>query len=344
MKAVRYYGPGDVKIEDIPLPDVEPGGVLVKVECCAICGTDFKAYYHGNPRIKPPQTLGHEFVGRITSVTPEVKTLRVGERITMATSISCGKCFFCRLGQTNRCPDLTPISYYYPGAFAEYLAVPVKGISGGFVIKVPEEMGDEASLAEPISCVVNAQLIAGVKSGDTVVIIGSGPMGAIHVQVARANGAGKIIVTQRSRKRLWLAENLGADAVIDVMAKDPVEEVKRLTGGLGADVVIITAPEVSAQEQAFYMVRKGGMVNIFAGLPKGASNLRIDNRLIHYNEIFVSGASDSTARHVEMAVELLRKGLINTKAIITHRLPMSDFQKGIELLKERKALKILLKP
>ncbi|PIP15710.1 MAG: hypothetical protein COX46_05180, partial [bacterium (Candidatus Ratteibacteria) CG23_combo_of_CG06-09_8_20_14_all_48_7] len=277
-------------------------------------------------------------------VTPEVKSFQVGNRVTMATSISCGKCNFCQLGQTNRCSQLTPISYDYPGAFAEFLAIPARGISGGFVVKVPNGLGEEACLAEPISCAVNAQTLAGVKSGDTVVVIGAGPMGAIHTQLARANGAEKIIVTQRSKARLTLAKNFGADAVIDVTTTEPVETVKRLTNGLGADVVIVTAPEASAQEQAFYMVKKGGMVNLFASLPKGSSTLQMDSRLIHYNEIFLSGASDSTAKHMEIALALLSKRLINPGAIITHRLLLTDFHRGIQLLKERKALKVLLKP
>ncbi|MFH0797250.1 MAG: alcohol dehydrogenase catalytic domain-containing protein [Candidatus Omnitrophota bacterium] len=344
MKAVRYYGPEDIRIEEVPAPEVEPGGILVEVECCAICGTDFKAYYLGNPRIKPPQTLGHEFVGKVFRVTPEVMSFQVGDRVTMATSISCGQCNFCRLGQTNRCSQLTPISYDYPGAFADYIAVPARGVAGGFVVKVPEGLDEEACLAEPISCAVNSQIIAGVKPGDTVVVIGAGPMGAIHTQVARANGAEKIIVTQRSKTRLTLAENFGADAVIDVTTTESVDEVKRLTNGLGADVAIVTAPEAIAQEQAFYMVKKGGMVNLFASLPKGVSDLQIDSRLIHYNEIFLSGASDSTAKHVEIALQFLSKRLINPGAIITHRLPLTDFHQGIQLLKERKALKILLKP
>ena len=344
MKSVRYYGPEDVRIEDIPVPRIEPGGILVKIEACAICGTDFKAYYNGNPRIKPPQTLGHEFVGKIVEVASEVKDFKVGERVTMATSISCGHCHFCSLGQTNRCLQLTPISYDYPGAFAEYLAIPAKGVSGGFVVKVPENLGEEASLAEPISCAVNAQILAGVKPDDTVVVVGAGPMGAIHAQVARANGAKKIIVTQRSKNRLQMAKNFGVDVLIDITLTDPVEEVKHLTNGLGADVIIVTAPDAAAQEEAFFMVKKGGMVNLFAGLPKDASTLQLDSRLIHYGEIFISGASDSTVQHIKIALEIMQKGLINSKAIITHRLPMAGFRKGIELLKERKALKILLKP
>ena len=310
MKAVRYYGKEDLRVEDITQPRPEKGGLLVKVQACAICGTDLKAYFSGNPRIKPPQTIGHEFVGEIVELGNGTKGFALGERVTMATSISCGKCGACRAGYTNRCEDLKPVSYDYPGAFAEYIAVPAAGIDGGNVIKVPTSLGEMAALAEPVSCAINAQILAGVKLGDTVVVVGCGPLGAIHTQVAKANGATRIIVTERSAKRLKLAEKLGVHEIIDASKKDPVEEVLKLTGGIGADVVMVTAPVAAAQVQALGMARKGGMINLFASLPKGASELSIDSRLIHYRELVISGASDSAPYHVELAVKLPRRTYI----------------------------------
>jgi len=343
MKAVRYYGKEDLRVEDITQPRPEKGGLLVKVEACAICGTDLKAYFSGNPRIKPPQTIGHEFVGEIVELGNGTKGFALGERVTMATSISCGKCGVCRAGYTNRCEDLKPVSYDYPGAFAEYIAVPAAGIDGGNVIKVPTSLGEMAALAEPVSCAINAQILAGVKLGDTVVVVGCGPLGAIHTQVAKANGATRIIVTERSAKRLKLAEKLGVHEIIDASKKDPVEEVLKLTGGIGADVVMVTAPVAAAQVQALGMARKGGMINLFASLPKGASELSIDSRLIHYRELVISGASDSAPYHVELAVKLLDEGLI-CREIITHRLPIEKFMDGLMLMKNEDGLKILIKP
>ncbi|OHB59065.1 MAG: hypothetical protein A2Y12_18385 [Planctomycetes bacterium GWF2_42_9] len=343
MKALRFYGQEDIRLDEVARPQAESGGLLVKVEVCAICGTDLKAYFKGNPRIKPPQTIGHEFVGKIVEVGKDVNGYNVGERVTMATSISCGHCATCRAGYTNRCEGLKPISYDYPGAFAEYIAIPPAGVSGGNTIKVPDTLSDMAALAEPISCAINAQILAGVKMGDTVVVVGCGPLGAIHTQVARANGATKIIVTQSSAERLKLAAKLGIDEIIDTSKTDPVEEVMRLTGGIGADVVIVTASAAAAQEQAIRMARKGGMINLFASLPSGCSELKIDSRLLHYRELFISGASDSTPYHVELAVKLLESGFISDK-IITHRLPIDKFIDGLMLMKESKSLKVVLKP
>ena len=343
MKAIRFYDKGDIRLEEVAIPQVEAGGLLVKVQACAICGTDLKMYLAGNPRVKPPQTIGHEFVGEIVELGEGTQDFSVGQRVTMATSISCGHCGFCRAGYTNRCEDLKPVSYDYPGAFAEYLAIPPAGVRGGNTVKVPDNVGDLAALAEPISCAINAQVLAGVKMGDTVVVVGCGPLGAIHTQVAKANGAVKTIVTEPSADRLRFAEQLNADEIIDVSRNDAVEQVMKLTDGLGADVVIVTAPVAAAQEQALSMARKGGMINLFASLPKGGSELTIDSRLIHYRELFVSGASDSSPYHVELAVKLLAKGLISDK-VITHSLPIDKFIDGLMLMKEGKSLKVLIKP
>lgn len=343
MKAVRFYAQNDIRVEEIDAPKPEAGGLLVKVEACAICGTDLKMYLKGNPRVKPPQTIGHEFVGKIVEIGKDVDGFSVGERVTMATSISCGSCAVCRAGYTNRCENLAPISYDYPGAFAEYIAIPPAGVSGGNVIKVPDTLGDIAALAEPTSCAINSQILAGVKMGDTVVVVGCGPLGAIHTQVARANGATKVIVTQSSAVRLKLAAQLDVDEIVDTSKTNPVEEVMKLTGGIGADVVIVTVPAAAAQEQAISMVRKGGMINLFASLPSGGSELKTDSRLIHYRELFISGASDSTPYHVELAVKLLEKGFISDK-IITHSLPLDKFIDGLTLMKESKSFKVLLKP
>jgi len=343
MKAVRFYGQNDIRLEDIPIPKVEAGGLLVKVEACAICGTDLKMYLKGDPRVPTGQTIGHEFVGRITEVGSGVTGFKVGERVTMATSISCGRCGFCRLGHTNRCDHLTPISRHYPGAFADYLAVPPAGVQGGNAVKVPSTLGDLAALAEPLSCVINAQILAGVKLGDTVVVIGCGPLGALHTQAARANGATKILVIQRSEARRQLAARLNVDAVINPAESDPVSQVMALTDGLGADVVIVCAPDPAAQTQGLALARKGGRVNFFAGLPKGQSEIMVDTRLIHYRELLVSGGSDSTPYHVELAVQLLAGGRIS-EHIITHRLALDRFEEGLGLMKASQGLKILLKP
>jgi L-iditol 2-dehydrogenase len=343
MRVIRYYGPEDLRLEEVAVPAPEPGGVLVKVEACAICGTDLKMYRKGDARVPPGQTIGHEFVGAIVELGEGVRGYQAGQRVTMATSISCGRCDYCRRGFGNRCASLTPISRTYPGAFADYLAIPAVAVLGGNVVTVPAGLGDLAALAEPLSCVINAQGLAGVGLGDTVVTIGFGPLGALHVQAARARGATRLLVVQRSAERRERARQFGVEAVIDPQATDPVAEVLRLTEGQGADVAIACAPDLAAQEQAFSMVRKGGMVNLFAGLPSGESVISLDTRLVHYRELSVSGGSDSAPHHVQLAVRMLAGGWIS-EATVTHRLPLEGFAEGLALMSASRGLKILLRP
>ena len=343
MRAIRYHGPGDLRLEEVPQPAPEAGGLLVKVQACAICGTDLKMCRKGDPRVPVGQTIGHEFVATVVEVGKGAAGYAVGQRVTLATSISCGRCAHCRRGFSNRCEALTPISRTYPGAFADYLAIPAVAVAGGNVVTVPDSLGDLAALAEPLSCVINAQGLAGVGLGDTVVVIGFGPLGALHVQAARARGATRLLVVQRSAARRELARQFDVAAVIDPLATDPVAEVLRLTEGCGADVAIACAPDPAAQRQAFAMVRKGGSVNLFAGLPAGESVIPLDTRLVHYRELSVSGGSDSTPHHVQLAVSLLAAGWIS-EATVTHRLPLEGFAQGLALMGESRGLKILLTP
>ena len=181
MKAAVYYAPGDIRIEERPEPAPAPDNLIVQVSCCAICGTDLKLATIGNPRCHPPRIIGHEMVGRAVHVGRDVSGFELGDRITLATTVACGRCPYCALGLGNMCPDAKPISYDFDGAFAEFLAVPPLALAGGNVIKVPDSVPDEAAaLSEPLSCAINAQELAGLKAGDRVLIIGGGPLGALQ--------------------------------------------------------------------------------------------------------------------------------------------------------------------
>lgn len=345
MKACIFHGPGDLRVEEVPRPGVEPGGILGRVQACAICGSDLKGYLKGNPRIRPPQVVGHEFVAEVVEVGPEAEGFSPGDRFTMATSIPCGRCRLCLDGLGNLCPNLKPMACYYPGAFAEYVAVPAPAVTLGHALKVPEAVSDEAGcLAEPLSCAVNAQEIAGVSLGETVVIVGAGPLGCMHAELARARGASRVIITQRSRRRQELARGFSVDEVVDASAGDQVERVREVTGGMGADVVIVTAPDPEIQGRALEMARKDGVVSLFAGLPSDVAQITVNSRLIHYGQVRLVGASDSTPRHVSLALGLLESGRISTEKLITHRLPLDDILTGYDLMRSGQALKVLIYP
>lgn len=346
MKAAVYYSAGNIKVEERPDPVPAENNMLVKVECCSICGTDLKIFTTGNPRCHPPRIIGHEMAGTVLHAGSEVKGFKKDDRITLATTVSCGGCTYCKMGLGNVCPNSTPISYDYDGAFAEYLEIPPAAIRGGNVIKIPESVPDEAAaLSEPLSCAINSHEIAGVKKNDTVVIVGGGPLGAIHAELAKAEGVKKVMVVETCGIRLGILRSRFKDILfIDGMKEDVPAYVKEHTGGLGADVVIVCAPVRAAMEQSLQLARKGGTVSFFASLPKGSSEITVDSRVIHYGELRVVGASDSRPEHVVKAVKLLEKGKIDYNAVITHKISLEDILEGLNLMKNRNSLKILVYP
>ncbi len=325
-------------------PVLTAENLIVKIHACAICGTDLKIFNVGNPRCTPPRVIGHELVGSIIQVGANVKGFEVGERITLATTIACHDCEICKLGLPNMCPNSKPISYDFNGGFAEYIAIPQEAIKGGNVIKVPESVpNDFAALAEPISCAINAQDLAGVKEGDTVLVVGGGALGAIHAEVAKAYGASKVMITQRSEPRLSMLKKLKNVMVIDGKT-DVAAIVKEETNGLGVDAVIVCAPGKIPQEESINYCRKGGVVSLFASLPSGQSEITFDSRVIHYSELRIVGASDSRPEHVQKAIDLMASGKLDMSNIVTDKVKLKDFHKGLNLMQEKTCLKTLVIP
>jgi L-iditol 2-dehydrogenase len=345
MKAAVYYGPGDIRVEERPEPTPAADNLILEVSCCAICGTDLKLATVGNPRCHPPRIIGHEFLGRAVHVGSGVSGFSPGDRVTLATTLACGACATCALGIGNLCPNAKPISYDFDGAFARFVAIPPLALAGGNAIPVPAGVPDEAAaLSEPLSCVINAQELAGVRAGDRVLILGGGPLGALHAEVAGAFGAAEVMIVQRSEPRLSLLRRLPGVTVIDGASEDLLSVVQRKTGGLGADVVIVCAPARDAQEGALRYARKGGAISLFASMPKDAAGITLDSRAIHYGELRIVGASDSRPEHVAKAVGLLQEGRIDVEPVVTHRVSLDDLLAGIELMKAKQSLKVMVYP
>ena len=345
MKAVIYYGPGDVRYEETALPGCGPGELRVKVSACAVCGSDLKTYSNGNPRMKPPIIMGHEFTGEIETMGKEVRGFSIGERIVMATSISCGECCYCRRGWSNLCVRLDPMGFSYPGGMAEYVIIPSRALQNRHVVKVPESIAPEhAALAEPLSCAVNCAENCRIVPGDTVVVVGAGPLGILNLIAARAFGAGKLILAQREGKRFEQAAAFPCDRLVNTTTENLAEVVLAETGGVGADAVIVAAPDAAAQEQALDLVRKRGSVCLFASLPVGKSTLALDSRKIHYNELYVCGASDSNPAQVARAVALIAAPGFPGSRIANPILPLSDVRKAFTLMQSRDAMRVVLRP
>jgi L-iditol 2-dehydrogenase len=345
MNAAVYHGKGDVRCEAIGLPECREGELRVKIDACAVCGSDLKTFNNGNPRMKPPITMGHEFTGLVETVGSQVKGFSVGDRVVMATSISCGECFYCKRGWNNLCATLNPMGFSYPGGMAEYVIIPPLALRNGHVIKVPAGiLPEHAALAEPVSCAVNAVENCAIVKGETVVVLGAGPLGIMNLFVAREYGASKLILAQREGKRLEQARGFACDRLVNTTKENLLQVVRAETGGVGADCVIVAAPEPGAQEQALGLVRKRGRVCLFASLPVGKSTLSIDSRTIHYGELSLVGASDSTPRQVEKAVSLLARKDFPREKLAYPILPLSEVIEAFRVMEAREGMRVVLKP
>lgn len=346
MKAVVYYAPGDIRVEDnVPVPLCADDEIRARVDACAVCGTDLKAFNHGNPRIKAPKIMGHEFTGLVDTVGAKVSGFDVGDRVVMATSVSCGECYYCGQGWTNLCVDLAPMGFTYEGGMAQYVTIPARALRGGHAVKVPEDVPAEyAALAEPLSCAVNSCENCRVQEGDTVVVIGAGPMGIMNACVAREFGAAAIILAEINELRLKQAAAFAFDRLVNSAEQDLAQIVGEATGGLGADVAIVAAPAAAPQEQAPQLVRKRGTVCLFASLPSGNSAITLESRIVHYGELRVVGTSDSTPRQVARAVQLISRGTLPVERLASHRLPLDDVFKAFELMQSGEALRVVLQP
>ena len=343
MQAVVYHGSLDVRVERVPVPVCVAGSLLVKVDACAVCGSDMKAYLSGNPRMRPPIVMGHEFAGVI--VETGAPGFAVGERVVMATSVSCGKCLYCARGWRNLCVDLRCMGFGYDGGMAEFVLIPAQAVINGHVIKVPPSLNPLAAcLAEPVSCAVNSCETSGVKTGDTVLVMGAGPMGILNALVTRHYGAKQLILSEINAPRLEQAATFGFDRLVNPAKEDLTAVIGSLTNGYGADVVIVAAPAAPPQEQALALVRKHGTVCLFASLPHDKRMITIDSRLLHYGELRVTGTSDSTADHVSKAIRILDDPAFPAAEIVTHKLPFGGFHEAIELMQSGVALRVVLQP
>ncbi len=345
MQAVVYYGPNDIRVEAVPRPTCGVGELLVRVDACAVCGTDLKTWRRGNPRIAPPRIMGHEFTGIIEEVGVGAYVFHPGQRVVMATSISCGACLYCQKGWPNLCVNLSPMGFGYDGGMAEYVVIPERAVRNDHVVTISTAVpAEHAALAEPISCAFNACENAQVSEGATVVVVGAGPMGVINGCVAREFGARKIILAEINPTRLEQAAAFGFDRLVNPSVEDLRDVVLSETDGLGADVVIVAAPAAAPQGQAVHLTRKRGTVCLFASLPKGEEMVSLDSRAIHYNELRVVGTSDSTVNHVWSASQALVNRSIPADRLATHVLGLDGIFEAYQLMESGDALRVILKP
>jgi L-iditol 2-dehydrogenase len=346
MKVVRFHAPGDVRFEDAPEPEAGPGEVKIRVRNCSTCGTDVKISKFGHHHIHPPRVMGHEIAGEIVQVGEGVDGWSAGDRVQVIAAIPCGECAECTRGRMTICPNQVSMGYHFEGGFAQYMVVPREVLKVDGLNRIPDGVSfAEASVAEPLACALNAQNLARVGEGDDVVVIGSGPIGCLHVRLARARGAARVFLVELSRQRLEMAADLvKPDAAICAGEVDPVEEVLRLTDGRGADVIITAAASGKAQEQAIQMAARQGRISFFGGLPKDNPTITCDSNLVHYRELMIVGANGSSPAHNAEALNLVATGAVPVADLITHRLPLESAIDAFGIVARGEAIKVTIEP
>ncbi len=346
MRALIVRAPMDFSVETVMKPNVPEGGLLLRVKACGLCGSDLRTLRSGHRHVTFPWTIGHEVAGVVEATGPGYSGVwKTGDRLAVGPLAYCGTCDFCLEGNFELCENQKEIGQAWPGGLAEYLAVPEECVKLGNVRRIPDGMDDVyASLVEPVSSCVNAQEKADIHLGDTVAIIGSGPIGCIHVALAKARGAFRVFVIDIDPGRLELAKPFGADALINSKEEDAVAAIRKLTGGKGVSVVIAATPAPAASVQAVEMARKGGRVIQFGGLPKDDSKPGVDMNLVHYNALHIIGTTTFAPKHNARALELILAGKIPGDKLVTHRFPLEDFVEGAKLALAGKALKAVFLP
>lgn len=339
MHVAMYYNNNDVRIEEMPIPEINDNELLVKVQASGICGSDVMEWY----RIKKaPLVLGHEMAGDVVQVGKNVEKYKVGDRVFVSHHVPCNTCRYCLDDQHTLCDTLHSTNFY-PGGFAEYLRVPEINVDRG-VFLLPKEMSyDEGVFIEPLACVVRGMRIVGMKPGASVLVIGSGIAGLLHIKLARALGAGRVIATDINDYRLETAKKLGADMVIN--AKENVtEKVKKYNDGRLADIVVLCTGALPAVKQAIDSVDRGGTLLFFAPTEPGVEIpfplFDLWNKGVKMVSTYAGGPRD-----IADAIELIRFKKVTVTDMISHKLPLSEAAKGFKLVAQaQESIKVVLYP
>ncbi len=339
MRVAMYYRNNDVRLEEMPRPRIGPGEVLVKVHACGICGSDVLEWY----RIKTaPRVLGHEIGAEIVEAGEGVRTCHVGDRVFVSHHVPCNTCHYCLNGHHTACETLHRTNLD-PGGFAEYVRVPSINVDRGTFILPKELTYEDSVFIEPMACVVRGQRICGIEPGCSVLVLGSGVAGILHIQLARSLSAGRIMATDVSEYRLTAAQRLGADVAIQA-AKEVPDEVRRANEGRLADRVIICTGAPAAIRQALSSVERGGTVMFFAVPPPG-SDVAVPMSQFWRDEISLRTSYAASPGDIAKAIELIRERRVNVREMVTHRFPLDQTQKGFEMVAAAAdSMKVIVNP
>jgi L-iditol 2-dehydrogenase len=346
MIAAVFHGPGEMEATEVDVPNIGPDEVLVKVGANTLCGTDGRILRGEKTKgVRRPSILGHEFAGHVADVGRRVRGFEVGMPVAMAPVIPDRKCFYCKHGMENACSNRKAMGYEFDGGLSEYVRIPSVAIEAGNLFAAREDLPSEfLALAEPLSCCVNGHRRSRVGIDSTVLILGGGPIGIFHLQLSLLAGAGTVIVSEPSPFRRDFASGLRAQVVVDPTVEDLPSIVAETTGGVGVDSTIICIGLPQLVNDALTMTRKGGRVNIFAGL-SGQGWAQVEANLIHYNELEITGTTAARRSDYEVALRLIESGRVEVKSMVTDRFPLRRASEAIaETMTGGENLKVAVVP
>lgn len=347
MLAAVYHGPEDLRVEEVPRPNIAPDEVLIKVRNANICGTDLRIF-KGDHRHYPPGTVripGHEVVGDIVELGSQVDGYEVGQRVFVAPNMGNGRNRATISGNNNMDPDFQAIGINLDGAFAEYLRVPALAVQQGNLMRIQPEVDPAvAALIEPLACVFRGQNALNVRDGDVVLVMGAGPIGILHVKLANLRGALRVIVSEPAAGRREQALALGADRVVDPLTEDLLAVVLAESNGRGADVIIVAAPSKAAQESAIAIAAIGGRINLFGGLPKHDPVIQLNANTVHYKELIVTGTTACSTYDCLRAADIVNSGRLDLAPLITARMPLSAAPAAFAAAADGTNLRVSLEP
>ena len=347
MKAMVLTAPGEAEYRDVPVPVCEPGGMILKMDAVGLCGSDVRTYKHGHSKVTYPAIIGHENAGTIVEIGPEVSgDWQIGQRVVVNPGITCGECFYCNNEETRGlCENFIVYGNDIPGGMAEYMPIPTVGVQKGQLLAYPDDIpAEEIILAESLSSVYRAQKQLEVSEGQTVVIIGAGPIGCLHTQLARIKGAKNIVLADINQARLDQSAAFGATLAVNNGTEDLKAAVLELTGGLGADVVVAAVPTAAVHQSALELLRKGGRLSYFGGVPKDNPWSKVDANLIHYNRLQIIGAYSYSMGDFQDSFDLVVNNKVDRTALITHKVPLSKMTDGLDYIASGEAIKVAMTP
>ena len=341
MLAALLYGPKDLRLKDIKIPEINENEVLLKVKSAAVCGTDVRMYNNGYAGIdsENPRILGHELSGIIAGVGRNVRKYKEGMAVAAAPNMGCGSCDHCVSGNTQLCSDYQAFGINLDGGFAEYVRISDSAMRQGNIIELDESISfEEAALNEPLSCVYNGFLRCDIKPGDIVLVIGAGPIGIMHAKLAKMAGAVRVIINDISDERLEVCRQVDS-SFITIGSCGLKDNIEKLTKGKGVDVCIVACPSPQAQAGALELMAVNGRINFFGGLPKDREVVGINTNLIHYKQLIVTGSTRASITQFRKTLSFISGGIINVGDLISTRFTLDKIMNAFKMAEKTSGLK-----